>query len=328
MPLLNKSQINKILAHAPRLKCLVIGDCILDHYIWGDVHRISPEAPVPIVNVDHESYRLGGACNVALNLRKLGCNVTLMGLIGQDRAGETMRLLLDSDRIELATTPAKPDVQTVLKTRIVVRNQQLCRLDRERSFTEQQAEALLPIVKKMISDVNVVILSDYNKGTLTQTLVQTLEKFREKHNFFLAVDPKPNHHLVYRAIDLLKPNQSEALQLSGISYGPYEPFPLSQVVSALFKHYGTRYLSITLGKQGMVLWDKKTDSGQIYATGNQEVFDVSGAGDTALSALTLALNAEMTSAEAATFANIASGIVVGKVGTAAVTPEEILSYVD
>lgn len=326
MPLLNKSQINKILAHAPHLKCLVIGDCILDHYIWGDVHRISPEAPVPIVNVDHESYRLGGACNVALNLRKLGCNVTLMGLIGQDRAGETMRLLLESDRIALAT-PASPDVQTILKTRIVVRNQQLCRLDRERVFTEQQAEVLLPIMKKMVSDVNVVILSDYNKGTLTQTLVKTLEKLKEKHHFFLAVDPKPNHRLVYRSIDLLKPNQSEALQLSGVSYGPYEPFPLAQVVSALFKHYGTRYLAITLGKQGIALWDKKAEDGQIYATGNQEVFDVSGAGDTALSALTLALNAEMTPAEAASFANIASGVVVGKVGTAAVMPEEILSYV-
>lgn len=322
----DKSQINKLLQATSSLNVCVVGDCMLDHYIWGDVHRISPEAPVPVVNVDKDTFRLGGACNVALNLRQMGCNVSLIGLIGQDSAGNTLRRLLREDHITVFEDNSDCNVDTIVKTRVIVRNQQLCRLDRETFFTEKQANFLVRFLRDNIQKFDAVIVSDYNKGTISQALLDFLVSLKEENDFFLAVDPKPAHGLDYKNVDLLKPNRSEALQLSGVVPMPYEPFPLNTIAKQILDRYHLKYLAITLGHEGLALMDAG-NKGCIYPAQDKEVFDVSGAGDTALAALVIAFCLKMPMGVAATFANIASGIVVSKVGTAAVSLEELRSHV-
>ncbi len=321
-----KSQINKLLQKIPSLNVLVIGDCMLDHYIWGDVHRISPEAPVPVVNIDKDTYRLGGACNVALNLSQLGCRVTLVGPMGVDEPGSTMQGLLKAASISIDSSNFRKDVSSIVKTRVVVRNQQLCRLDRERFFSANQVEYIQIFLKENINHFDAVIVSDYNKGTISQGLINYLVELKKLHKFFLSVDPKPSHGLNYSGVDLLKPNRSEALQMSGFSLLPHQCFPLQEVAEKILSQQSAKYLAITLGNEGIAIMDSKS-KGQIFPTQTKEVFDVSGAGDTALVALTLAFCLNTSLEEAAIFANIASGVVVGKLGTASVTPQELLDYV-
>ena len=323
---LYKSQINNLLQNTSSLNICVIGDCMLDHYIWGDVDRISPEAPVPVVAIDKDTYRLGGACNVALNLKQMGCNVALMGLMGQDSAGHTLHQLLKASGITIDEDHFNRNVSTIVKTRVIVRNQQLCRLDRESFFSETQTAYLQPLLDETIQNFDAVIVSDYNKGTLSQALLKHLVDLKRQRNFFLAVDPKPAHELDYKGVDLLKPNRIEALQMSGISPKLHAPFPLEMVAKRIFERYRSKYLAITLGSEGLALLNAPNE-GRIYPAQDREVFDVSGAGDTALAALAVAFCLKLPLEVAATFANMASGIVVGKVGTAAVSLEELRAYV-
>lgn len=323
---LDKSQINKLLQNTSALNICVIGDCMLDHYVWGDVERISPEAPVPVVHIDKDTYRLGGACNVALNLKQMGCNVSLVGLMGQDSAGDRLRSLLEANGITVSENNSNRDVSTIVKTRVIVRNQQLCRLDRESFFTEKQTENLMPLLRDTLQNFDAIIVSDYNKGTISQPLLDLLIELKKQKNFFLAVDPKPAHELDYSGADLLKPNRSEALQLSGVLPKPRAPFPLEAVAKRILERYHLKYLAITLGNEGLALLNEQNE-GKIYPAQDREVFDVSGAGDTALAALVVAFCLKMPIDVVATFANIASGIVVGKVGTATVSLEELQAYV-
>ena len=323
---LDKSQINKLLQNTSALNICVIGDCMLDHYIWGDVERISPEAPVPVVNIDKDTYRLGGACNVALNLKQMGCNVFLVGLMGQDSAGDRLRSLLEENGIAVSENNFHREVKTIVKTRVIVRNQQLCRLDRESFFAENQTHNLMQWLSDEIHNFDAVIVSDYNKGTISQALLDLLLDLKKQKNFFLAIDPKPVHELDYSGADLLKPNRSEALQLSGILPKPHMPFPLNAVAKRILERYHLKYLAITLGNEGLALLNADNE-GRVYPAQDREVFDVSGAGDTALAALVVAFCLKMPMDVAATFANIASGIVVGKVGTATVSLEELQAYV-
>ena len=254
------------------------------------------------------------------------CNVSLMGLIGQDSAGDKLRQLLKENDIAISEASFNRDISTIVKTRVIVRNQQLCRLDRESFFTEQQAEGGLSSLRDAIQNFDAVIVSDYNKGTVSQALLELLVDLKKQKNFFLAVDPKPAHELDYNGVDLLKPNRSEALQLSGVSPKPHAPFPLDSVAKRILQRYRLRYLAITLGNEGLALLNNDNE-GCVYPAQDREVFDVSGAGDTALAALVVAFCLKMPMEVAATFANMASGIVVGKVGTAAVSLEELRTYV-
>lgn len=326
MVLLDKSQINNVLTAISSLKVLVVGDCMLDHYIWGDVNRISPEAPVPVVNIDHDTYRLGGACNVALNLSQLGCKVSLLGPMGNDEAGKNMKALLKDAGIDVGDFNFRENLSSVIKTRVVVRKQQLCRLDREKFYTEDQVEYICEILDQLVCGIDAVIVSDYNKGSITQKLLNRLVTLKSKHNFFLALDPKPNHGLNYTGVDLLKPNYQEALQLGGSVLNPNEEFPLHKVAINILKTHAVKFLAITLGEKGIAILNSEGE-GEIYPTQAREVFDVSGAGDTSLVALTLGLCANLSVPMAACFANIAAGVVVRKLGTACVSPREILEYV-
>lgn len=319
-----KSQINKILEKIPSLKVLVIGDCMLDHYLWGDVHRISPEAPVPVVKIERDTYRLGGACNVALNLKSLGAQVELIGPMGKDAAGLQMQQLLQEARIQVEATHFRENLTSIIKSRVIARNQQLCRLDRDTFLEESATSYLKDFLIEKVKNVDAVLISDYAKGTVTQHLLDYLVELKNQYHFFLAMDPKPTHMLNYNGLDLLKPNRSEALLLSGLSV--QNEISIENVTEFIRQQYAVQTLAITLGEEGLALSTTK-GSCQIYPTLTREVFDVSGAGDTSLVALSLAFCLNSSEEAAAFFANCASSVVVGKLGTATVSPEEILSHV-
>jgi len=308
------------------LRLLVVGDVMLDHYIWGDATRISPEAPVPVVDIARDSWTAGGAANVALNIASLGARCTVAGFIGNDEAGAKLTQILHDRKIVTRTTPGSG--ATIVKTRVMVQHQQLCRLDRESppsdyGFTANRGEALLA---KEIAACDAVILSDYAKGILSDELVARVTKLARAAGRFVALDPKPKRKLAFHGIDLITPNKREALQLAGIEPAPHSPFPAAQVCARLHELYATKHLVITLGEDGMLL----SSGGKILKTiptAAREVYDVSGAGDTSLAALVLALTAGASLEAAAHFANAAAGVVVGKLGTATVTPAELKAYV-
>jgi D-beta-D-heptose 7-phosphate kinase/D-beta-D-heptose 1-phosphate adenosyltransferase len=316
-----------LLKKIARLRILVVGDVMLDHYIWGDATRISPEAPVPVVDIARDSWTAGGAANVALNIASLGAHCAVAGFIGTDEAGSRLQTILHSKRI--ATIPTPGVAPTIVKTRVLVQHQQLCRLDREAPpsayhVTPSKIEALL---RTEIAACDAVILSDYAKGILTDEIVDRVTALARTAGKFIALDPKPRRKLSFHGLDLITPNKREALQLAGIEPLPHTPFPAADVCARLHELYATRNLVVTLGEEGMLL----SAGGKILKTiptAAREVFDVSGAGDTALAGLVLALAAGANLETAAHFSNAAAGVVVGKLGTATVTPKELVAYVN
>jgi D-glycero-beta-D-manno-heptose-7-phosphate kinase len=317
-----KSLLKKI----SKLHVLVIGDVMLDHYVWGDAGRISPEAPVPVVDIDRDTYSAGGAANVALNLASLGAKATIAGFFGKDDAGKRLQGILHSKKIETVPTPGSGS--TIVKTRVLVRRQQLCRLDRESPHHDYAIETgkITATFEKMVKRADAVILSDYAKGLLTDELVAKVTALAREHGKLIAIDPKPRRKLRFFAPDLITPNRKEALQLAGIEPEPHQPFPAAEVCARIYEQYRPKHLVVTLSEDGMLL-SHKGKAGRIIPTMAREVFDVSGAGDTSIAALTLGLAAGALLEEATHFANAAAGVVVGKLGTATVTPEELLAHV-
>lgn len=310
-----------------RLRVAVIGDIMLDHYIWGDAERISPEAPVPVIDVNKDTYIPGGAANVALNISSLGGKAILCGSIANDDAGAQLAMQLNTAGVDFDTRFARNEAPTIVKTRIVVRNQQLCRLDREEHPTayslENDKESIL--LEQKLKNIDAVIFSDYGKGIVTEKLISKIQRLTQGQNVLLAMDPKPRRSLKFQGLDLMTPNRLESLALSKIEKDPHHPFPFEEICQALWAQYQTKQLVITLGDQGMLLSERGMLN-KLIPTIAQEVFDVSGAGDTVIASLTLALCSGATLEEATRFSNFAAGVVVGKIGTATVTAEELLKY--
>jgi len=315
-----------LLKKISRVRVLVIGDVMLDHYIWGDATRISPEAPVPVVDIARDSFTAGGAANVALNIASLGAHCSVAGFFGQDDAGTKLTKILGGKRITTIATPGTG--ATIVKTRVLVQHQQLCRLDREAAPSAYRiaTDKIGPLLRKAIQDCDAVVFSDYAKGILTDELVEHVSALARAGGKFLALDPKPKRKLHFHDLDLITPNRREALLLAGIEPEPHTPFPAEEVCARLHQLYGTRNLVITLSEDGMLLSTDGAISTTI-PTAAREVYDVSGAGDTALASLVLALAAGADLETAAHFANAASGVVVGKLGTATVTPDELVAYI-
>ena len=317
----------QLLRKITRLRILVIGDVMLDHYIWGDATRISPEAPVPVIDIARDSWTAGGAANVALNLASLGARCTIVGYIGRDDSGARLTGILHDKNISTVATPGR--APTIVKTRVLVQHQQLCRLDREDPPTayEIPAAQIESLVATAIANCDAVIFSDYAKGVVSDAMVSCVTKLAQAAGKFVALDPKPKRKLAFHGLDLITPNKRESLQLAGLELAPHAPYPAAEVCARLHELFATKHVVITLGEDGMLL-----SSGgkiqKIIPTAAREVFDVSGAGDTALAALVLALAAGSSLETSAHFANAAAGVVVGKLGTATVTPQELLAYVN
>lgn len=303
---------------------------MLDHYLWGDVYRISPEAPVPVVHATRDTYSAGGAANVALNLANLGVSVSLMGYFADDEAGTRLIDILNTNKVSVIRTKHNSTAPTIIKTRVIVRNQQLCRIDREDFRDNYQLDKhvdFLALLDEALAAHDAVIISDYAKGVITQSLVNSIiSKSTPENNLLVAIDPKPSHKLAFRGAGLLTPNRHEALEMAGITLlQPGDPYPLEQICSHIFSQYAPRMLVITLGAEGMALCiDGKVV--KRLPTDAREVFDVSGAGDTVIATLTAALAAGYDLLQAATLANGAAGTVVAHMGTVPVKMDELKKW--
>lgn len=311
-------------------RVLVIGDLMLDHYIWGDIHRISPEAPVPVVNVIRDSYTAGGAANVALNLANLSVGTHVLGYYSKDEAGDRLQEILKTSKIVVSGPILESNAPTIIKTRVIVRGQQLCRIDRE-AFRDGYCIDSDPAFKDqldvILKDVQAVIISDYAKGVITQAVVdQIIQASLKRSDLLVAVDPKPSRKLNYKGVGLLTPNRQEALELAGFgALHPEEKYPLEEICKRIHELCAPRLLIITLGADGMAIC-KEGKVVEHLPTQAREVFDVSGAGDTVIATLTAALAAGADVVDAAKLANAAAGCVVAHMGTAPVQKEELYNW--
>jgi len=304
---------------------------MLDHFIWGNVARISPEAPVPVVDFVRESFMPGGAANVARNLSALQVQTALFGVVGRDDAARRLEDLLTRQNVDCRGLVAHSQRATSIKTRIVAHQQQVVRVDRETRLDSDKSTTrrLLAALEPSILTADAVIVCDYGKGTVTQPLLDGLKQFCRARGVWLSLDPKPVHPLNLSALSLITPNRKEAFELAGLAEGdratdPLKDAHLLKAVDKLLRELEPALLLITLGDQGMLLCQRGQKPFHI-PTVAQEVFDVSGAGDTVIASFTIAIAAGASPMEAAVVSNHAAGVVVGKVGTATVTPEELLA---
>ena len=309
----------------------MIGDLMLDEFVWGKVGRISPEAPVPVVEVTGESFYPGGAANVVRNLREFVDRVAIIGLLGKDRSGQQLRELLSEQRIDISNAVEEATFHTIVKTRIIARHQQVVRVDRERFVgpSASQVEEVVVGVRKNISETDAIIFEDYGKGFLSTELVSQIADAARSAGKIVAADPNPRNLVEWRGLTVIKPNRTEAFHAAGIPSGDPDTDPsrdadLKRTGETLLKKWETENVLITLGEHGMMLFQKKEAPHYIPAKA-QEVFDVSGAGDTAIALFTLGLACGATPIEAAEIANHASAVVVSKLGTATVTRDELMA---
>ncbi len=303
-------------------KILVLGDIMLDEYVWGKVSRISPEAPIPVVHVQKESVMPGGAANVANNICALGGRVVLAGVIGNDGMADRMISLLKKEGVNTNLLLRDSSRPTITKTRVIAHSQQVVRIDREDSMelSAKLAADLLQRLASWIKRVEAVIISDYNKGLLTAPLVQGVIALARRYGKIILVDPKPGNIHKFKGVTLISPNQSEAEQAAGISV--VNRASLHKAGRNILQDLGCEAVLITRGEEGMSLFEQDGPISHI-PTVAQEVYDVSGAGDTVVSTLALALAAGGNFREAAVAANCAAGITVGEVGVATTTQAEL-----
>lgn len=301
-------------------KILVIGDIILDHFVFGEVERISPEAPVPIVEVKKEYFTLGGCGNVALNIKNMGGNVFLISSIGKDENGKILKDLIEKEKIE--NFLIERETPTIIKTRVIARTQQVARIDREKieNLNERESRKIKKIIIEKIREFECIVVSDYGKGFITKGLIGFLKKFDKK----IIVDPKPKHFSFYKNVFCITPNLNEAI--TGIGKIHVEKF--QDIVKAgldIIKKLKCKNLIITLGKNGMLVYEDKKNIYHLPAVA-KDVFDVTGAGDTVCSIFSLNLSISNDVVESAIISNFAAGIVVGKIGTATTDQKEFTDF--
>ncbi|HTL73546.1 MAG TPA: PfkB family carbohydrate kinase, partial [bacterium] len=314
---LSAKRAKQILSAAENTRVLVVGDVMLDQFIWGGVSRISPEAPVPVVDFQRESFMPGGAANVARNLVCLKMPTELFGAIGRDEAAGKLLKLLSEQNIGCSGLVKSSGRHTSIKTRIVAHQQQVVRIDREtRGHLDGKTTAsLLVEFKKQLAKADAVIVGDYGKGVVTQPLLNEIKTLCRARGVWLSLDPKPVHHLDLRSLSLITPNRKEAFELAELpdetkNENPFADKNLMLVAEKLLAELKPAVLLITLGELGMLLCQRGQKPFHI-PTVAQEVFDVSGAGDTVIASFTLAVAAGASPIEAAILSNHAAGIVVG-----------------
>ncbi|MDD5496080.1 MAG: D-glycero-beta-D-manno-heptose-7-phosphate kinase, partial [Candidatus Omnitrophica bacterium] len=310
------NKFKKIIGNFKEAKVLVVGDLILDEFIWGDVSRISPEAPVPVVWVKNESFMPGGASNVANNLRALGSAVNLCGVIGDDERGAVLKGELEHKGVDVKGIITDTSRPTTLKTRVVAQHQQVVRIDKENveKLGDSVVARLADYIKTAMKKMDAVIIEDYGKGVITPNLLKRIVPAARAAKKIIAVDPKEEHFNYYRGITVITPNNHEAARAVGFPIK--DQATLKRAGQALLRKLNCRIALITLGENGMAVFQRGKPMRHI-PTVAQEVFDVSGAGDTVIAAYTLSLASGADPVQAAHIANCAAGVVVGKVGIAA-----------
>ncbi len=320
-----KEKFRKIINKFSKARVLIIGDLILDEFLWGDVSRISPEAPVPVVWVRSESFMPGGAANVANNIKALGAEVHLAGVVGMDERGRILTDELRDKGIDVSGIIIDEERPTTLKTRVIAHKQQVVRIDKEKmhGINRGPIDEIIDYVKMIINEIDAIIIEDYGKGVVTPHLLEGVLKLAKKHKKIVNVDPKEEHFHYYKNVTTITPNHHEAHQAIGLKI---KEDSLNKVGKILLNKLKCEAVLVTLGEDGMQLFEKKGTVTHI-PTVAQEVYDVSGAGDTVISVFTLALSSNASMLDAAYISNIAAGIAVGKVGISVLTQKELLARI-
>lgn len=322
---LTKKRALEIVAEFSRAGVLVVGDVMVDHFIWGNVSRISPEAPVPVVDVQKDSIMLGGCANVLNNIYAMGGKVYVAGVIGKDVIGKQLLSELRKKKIETKGIVIEPGRPTTLKTRIVAHGQQMVRFDKEnrKAIPAASVNKILSYVKSLRDRIGAIVVSDYNKGVVSEELIRGIRKMVEGTNIVICLDPKQNNFSIYRGAHIITPNHHEVQRAAGFdATGVTDIIAVSKIV---LKKYAFPAMLVTRGEEGMSLFENgKKITHTYFAAQAKEVYDVTGAGDTVIGILALGLAAQADLKEATCLANVAAGIVVGKVGTATVSQQELI----
>jgi D-beta-D-heptose 7-phosphate kinase/D-beta-D-heptose 1-phosphate adenosyltransferase len=323
MTQLTQQRADELLRRASERAIVVYGDVMLDEFVWGDVTRISPEAPVPVVDIRRESVHLGGAANVLANLIALGLRSTVVGIIGNDSAGERLRAELKATGASGDTLIVDESRPTTLKTRIIAHSQLVVRADRERRdpVDSQTEERIIAALKKAVREADAFVVSDYDKGAVTPRVLAEILPLAYERGIPVLIDPKIRNFDAYRPATLVTPNHHEALRLTNLE--DHEDEGLKRAAHLIRERLGCESVLITRGERGLMLLESHHEA--VYVeTVAREVYDVTGAGDTVIATLAAALAGGATMLEAAVLANHAAGIVVGKVGTATASAEELV----
>ena len=320
-------ELKKYISKFPETEIMVIGDIMMDEYIWGDVSRISPEAPVPVVAVKKETKMLGGAANVINNICSLGGKTILCGVIGDDETGEGIIERLQDMGQTTEGLISEKERQTSIKPRVVAQNQQVVRFDKEsrQEIGPESIKKILGFIEEKMESLDAVIVADYGKGVISGEMMNGIRKRLKKSDIILSVDPKTENFRYYESIDLMTPNHHEAGAFCRLEIVNEDT--LIQAGRQIIQELNCRAVLITQGKDGMTLFEEGGDINHI-PTVAREVFDVSGAGDTVISTLCLGLASGMDLKSAAIISNFAAGIVVGEVGTSTVSSEELTKVLD
>ena len=319
---MNKERLVEIISNFRKVKMAVVGDLMLDDYIIGNVERISPEAPVPVVSVKEERFVLGGAGNVINNLATLGVKTFCYGVIGDDSEGDRLKKSLKLLGVNTDGVIRSEDRPTIVKKRVLGGNQQLLRIDWEdpSNINEILEDAILDNLKKNIEEIDAIILSDYDKGVLTERVAKEIIKLARKYNKIVTVDPKPSNILNYYRASSMTPNRKEAYESAKLP----RKTDIDVVGKTLRNNLQLDNLLLTRSEEGVSIYTEDTVTN--IPTFAKEVYDVTGAGDTVISVYTLSKAAGASWEEAARIANTAAGVVVGKIGTSTATKEEILDF--
>ncbi|MGE5457695.1 MAG: D-glycero-beta-D-manno-heptose-7-phosphate kinase [Methanococcaceae archaeon] len=303
-------------------KIAVIGDMMLDCYFWGDVKRISPEAPVPVIEVDNQFYRFGGAANVAFNILKLGGTPLPIGIVGYDNHGSIFSSLMEESGIASHGLFIDDSRPTTAKTRVIAQNQHIVRIDQEKKeyIDTKTEERLYGFIEEQIKDIDGIILQDYNKGVLTPSLIENVINLSVRNNVIINVDPKFNNFFTYKNVTVFKPNRKEAEDAFGIRIKSEED--ISKAGQMLLEKLNSKYVLLTLGEQGIAIFEHGKQQRRI-PTKARKVADVSGAGDTVISTLTIALTAQADICEASYLANFAGGLVCEEAGIVPIETDKL-----
>lgn len=323
-----RTRLLEVIRKFKKAKVLVIGDFILDRFVWGSVDRISPEAPVPVVNVHEESYMPGGSLNAANNVRTLGGTVYPCGVVGRDLEGRLLLKAMRREGIDTGGIVYDPSRPTSLKTRIIAHSQQVVRFDRENGsdVSKQDCRSMIQFISSRIKTVDSVIIEDYGKGVIQPSLLKEILNLARKYKKPILIDPKEKHFSYYAGATAITPNRKEAFQAVDEQSLKGEK-TIDAVGKHLLKKLKLEAVLLTMGEDGMALYEKKGGITRI-PTMAQEVYDVSGAGDTVIAAFSLALGAGATMKEAAVLANLSAGLVVAKLGTATVSAKELQKLIE